>query len=143
MNYAWFIILQKINISNDNSFIKFNNRVIKIKFVDYVLYIDDEKIGSIDCDITAAYVTDNYILLEAEGQTHFHPYAINKDNKLITVSGNPDTPFCTINIDSVEKDKVFGIKACYDDFNDGEEYEIKVEFVYEENQIKIKEIITE
>ena len=38
---------------------------------------------------------------------------------------------------------MFGIKACYDDFNDGEEYEIKVEFVYEENQIKIKEIITE
>ena len=131
----------RIKINENNTDIEFNDKIIKLRTVDYVLYIDDKRIDSLDLNIIGAYVTDNFILLEAEGQNYWYPYAINKNYDLIEVNGNPDTPTCAIENISEENGKVIATKSCYDDFNEGEnDYEIKVEFVYETNQITIKEL---
>ena len=119
--------------------IEFNGDEVLLRSDNSKLYVNDVKKVD-DYNIVGAYVTDNFILFKATAQNDVYPYALNKNLEIIEVNGNPDTPFCGIHDISIENGRVMAIKTCNDDFGDNEDVNTKVEFVYETNQVTVKEI---
>lgn len=126
-----------VKIGKNNNQVKFNGKTIKIKTIGNDIYVDDKIIGSVGSNqIVAGFVGNDFILLEAAGQNYTYPYAITKNNKIVEVEGNPDSPFCGIYDLEIVNNKVVGVMQCGEEEGDTED---KIEFVSSEKKITIKQ----
>ena len=85
------------------------------------------------------YLTNHFIIIEGGGQSVFYPAMINQNGDLIEIDGNPDTPTTSIEGLYLENGKLLATKYI-DNGMEEETEKIKVELVYKNNKIIIKDV---
>jgi hypothetical protein len=139
--------VKQYTLKEENEEIRINNKKLKLKVVDSTLYINDEEIADVMFEGNI-FVTDKYALIAVVGQYGYGiNYAINEDGKIINVYKSivADTSYSDFQVNNirVEERKLFADyyhESCNYIDDDSTNCESKVEFVYDGNNIIMKDV---
>ena len=136
--------INEITLTNSNKEILFNGKTIKLRYSDDIVYLNDNKTNvKINCGTNIVSITEKFLLVGSYGCQGpiKYQYALNSKNEFVEVIGNPDTASSTIINLRPENGRLFATK-----YNNNSDYSnlpdttSKVEFVYENDKVVIKDI---
>ena len=136
--------INEITLTNSNKEILFNGKTIKLRYSDGIVYLNDNKTNvKISCGTNIVSITEKFLLVGSygcQGPTKYQ-YALNSKNEFVEVIGSPDTPASTIINLRQENGRLFATKYNYNsDYSNFPDTTSKVEFVYENDKVVIKDI---
>ena len=131
--------LDEYELDENNKEFVINNKTILLKVVDGKLFINNKECDSYHWGLDKVYLTNHFIIIEGGGQSVFYPAMINQNCDLIEIDGNPDTPTTSIEGLYLENGKLLATKYI-DNGMEEESKTIKVELVYKNNKITIKDV---
>ena len=128
--------LDKITLTNKNTEVKINNKLVKLKVVDSELYVNDKKMNNIFLEGTI-FVTNEYVLVSPVGQCGYGiTKAINEDGIIIDII-NSEYQYENLKLDGGKLIATALVNCtCYDDCPSN----YNVEFIYDGSSIKVQKM---
>ena len=139
--------VKQIGLGETNTTIKINNKNINLKVIDSTLYVNDVKQEGVMLE-HIVFATNKYILVAGVGQNGYGiDYAVDENGKVIDVykSVVADAPYAAYQVNNIRMENGKVVADYYHDSCtmmpvDTKNCESKVEFVYDGNNIIMKDM---
>ena len=134
--------LSNIVLNENNQEVSFNGKTIKLKLVDGIVYLNNKPLSNESFAESNAYIANEFILFESQGQSIGYRHALNRKEELIEIIDSPTGAYTSVSDIHLDNGKITAKVTESQEIPDenGENIEeswyIEFVYVYEKDQVK-------